>query len=78
MDKKESFYKTNLSLFSVTGGQEGESFEKIDDIRKKIFNSTQIRNSLLTEADYENAFTIYNVKPFVDAKFLNNNSIVYI
>jgi len=78
LDKKESFFKTNVSLFSVTGGQEGQSFESVDSIRKRIFQQIQIRNSLLTEADFENAFSIYNIKPFVDAKFLNNNPIIFI
>jgi len=78
LDKKESFFKTNISLFSVTGGQGGQSFEKIEDLRKKIFNKIQVRNSLLTIADYENAFTFNNIKPFIDSKFLNNNPIVFI
>ncbi len=78
MNKKESYFKTNITLFSVTGGQDGQSFESPDSIRKKIFNKIHTRNSLLTEADFENAFEINKIKPFVDARYLNNYSIVYI
>jgi len=77
LDKKESYFKSNLSLFSVTGGVAGQGFENIENIRSKIFAKIQTRNSLLTQADFEKAFTIYN-RPFVDSKYLNNNPIVYI
>jgi len=78
LDKKESFFKTNINLFSVTGGEGGQSFESVESIRKKILDTIRVRKSLLTESDFENAFVFNGIKPFVDAKFLNNNSIVFI
>ncbi len=78
LDKKESFFKTNISLFSITGGIEGKNFESIESIRNKIFNQIQIRHSLITESDYEKAFEYNGIKPFVDSKFLNTNSIIFL
>jgi len=78
LDKKESYFKTIINGFSVDGGQGGESVEAVDSIRNKIFDQIRLRNSIVTESDFEIAFKYNDISPFVDAKFIDNQSIVFL
>jgi len=78
LDKNESEFKTTISGFSIENGHGGETIESVDSLRKKIFKKIQLRNSILTESDFEKAFEYEGTKPLVDAKFINNNAIVYL
>jgi len=77
LDGKSTYFKTNLTGFSVSGGTGGELVEDVDKIRVKIFDKIKLRNSIVTESDFETAFTMYS-KPFIDTKFIDNNSVIFI
>jgi len=71
-------YNTTLNGLSTTGSTGGKNIEQIDGIRENIFNQITIRNSVITENDYERLFKYQDNKPFVDAKFLDARSFVFI
>jgi len=77
LDGTNNYYKTSLTGFSVSGGTGGKLVEDVDSIRTKIFDKIKLRNSIVTESDFETAFTMYS-KPFIDTKFINNNSVIFI
>jgi len=71
-------YKTTLNGVSATGSSGGKNIEQIDGIRENIFNQITIRNSIITENDYERLFKYQNIKPFVDAKFIDAKAFVFL
>jgi len=71
-------YKTTLNGVSTTGSYGGKNIEQIDGIRENIFNQITIRNSVITENDYERLFKYQDIKPFVDAKFLDAKAFVFL
>jgi hypothetical protein len=71
-------YFTTLNGLSTTGSYGGKNIEQISGIRENIFNQITIRNSVITENDYERLFKYQDIKPFVDAKFLDAKAFVFL
>jgi len=71
-------YTTNVNGLSTTGATGGFSVPGVDQIRETIFDRITIRNSVTTENDYERLFEYQLIKPFVDAKFINAQSYVFL
>ena len=69
---------TTLNGLSVTGSYGGKNIEQVDGIRENIFNQISSRNSIISENDYEKLFKYQDIKPFVDAKFLDARAFVFI
>jgi len=78
LDGKQSVYNTVLNGFSVNGASGGKSVEDIESIRSKIFNKIKIRNGIVTQADFESVFSNEGINPFIDVKFINNNTTVFV
>jgi len=78
LNKQKTIYNTVLNGFSVTGGSGGMSVEAIESIRNKINDQIRLRNSITTEADFESVFRINDTYPFIDSKFIDSKSIVFI
>lgn len=75
---KDNVYNTTLNAISKHGGSGGKSIQTTDEIRKNIFNKISSRNSIVTENDYEIAFTIDGIRPFIDSKFIDARSFIFI
>ena len=71
-------YTTRVNGMSSTGSIGGQSIESIGSIRSDIFNKISTRHSIVTENDYENIFEYNNVRPFVDAKFIDAQAFVFL
>jgi len=71
-------YQTTLNGLSTTGSYGGKNIEQIDGIRENIFNQITIRDSIITENDYERLFKYQDIRPFVDAKFLDAKAFVFL
>ncbi len=71
-------YDTNLNGLSTTGSHGGTDIQTIDGIRENIFNQINVRDSIITENDYERLFKYQDNKPFVDAKFLDAKAFVFL
>jgi hypothetical protein len=71
-------YTTNVNGLSTTGATGGFSVPDVDKIRETIFDQITIRNSVITENDYERLFEYQLIKPFVDAKFIHAQSYVFL
>ena len=78
LNKNESTFTTILNGFSIEAGYGGKSIEEVQSVRNKIFEQLQIRNSIVTERDFELAFKKNDSYPFIDSKFIDNKSIVFI
>lgn len=71
-------YKSTLNGVSVIGGTDGNNIQSIEDIRRNIFNKMSFRNSLTSINDFELFFQKNDSLPFVDAKFLDARSFLFI
>jgi len=71
-------YTTSLNGLSTTGAVGGYSVPGIDTIRDTIFNRITTRESIITENDYERLFEYQNIRPFVDAKFIDARAFVFL
>jgi hypothetical protein len=71
-------YKSNINGVSVIGGSGGDTIQSIEEIRKNIFNKMTFRNSLTSINDFEKFFQVNDSLPFVDAKFLDARSFLFI
>ncbi len=71
-------YSTSLNGISAVGSTGGESIESINSIRNDIFTKISTRESIITENDYENMFEYQDIKPFVDAKFIDAQAFVFL
>jgi len=69
---------TTINGLSTTGSYGGKNIQSADGIRQNIFNQINVRNSIITENDYERLFKYQDIKPFVDAKFLDAKAFVFI
>ena len=69
---------TSINGLSTTGSHGGKNIEQVDGIRQNIFNQISLRQSVITENDYEILFKYQDIKPFVDAKFLDARAFVFI
>lgn len=78
IDGKKQTYSGSLSGLSIIGGTGGQNIQTVEDIRKNIFNKITLRNSIITENDYEKAFTYNGIEPFVDAKFIDAKSFIFL
>ncbi len=72
------YYDTTLNGMSAVGSIGGKSVEDIESIRDDIFTRISVRNSVLTENDYESMFSFQGVRPFVDAKFIDAQAFVFL
>ncbi len=75
-------YKTtsreNLKILSSTGGQEGTSIDTIYNIRKNMVRQSNTRSSIVTLNDYQTSFMHNGYEPFVDMKYFNSKSNVFL
>jgi len=78
LSKKKTIFKTTLNGFSVTGGSGGMSIEAIESIKNKINDQIRIRNSIVTEADFESVFKHNDAYPYIDSKFIDGKSTIFI
>ncbi len=72
------YYQTTLNGMSIAGSIGGQSIESIESIRDDIFTRISVRNSVITENDYEAMFQYQGVRPFVDAKFIDAQAFVFL
>jgi hypothetical protein len=63
---------------STSGATGGYSMPGISKIRNNILSKITTRDSIITERDYEIQFMYNNIEPFVDAKFLDSTSFVFL
>ena len=71
-------YKSSLNGVSVIGGTNGNNIQSVEEIRRNIFNKMSFRNSLTSVNDFELFFQKNDSLPFVDAKFLDARSFLFI
>jgi hypothetical protein len=71
-------FPTKLNGVSTTGSYGGESILSVERIRQRIFDQISYRNSIITENDYQRMFTFQETMPFVDAKFIDAKSFVFL
>lgn len=71
-------YKSTLNGVSVIGGTNGNNIQSVEEIRRNIFNKMSFRNSLTSINDFELFFQKNDSLPFVDAKFLDARSFLFI
>ena len=69
---------TTLNGLSTTGSYGGTNVQHVENIRQNIFNQINIRDSIITENDYERLFKYQGVAPFVDAKFVDAKAFVFL
>ena len=71
---------TTLSLkaVSLSGGEGGISFSGIEEIRRSLLKKARSRGSLISTMDFVTEYEIDNGIPFVDSKYLNSKSNVFI
>jgi len=72
------YYTTRLNGLSTAGSVGGTSVQDTEDIRRTILSKISIRNSVITENDYELLFQYQGTKPFVDAKFVDAHAFVFL
>ncbi len=77
-DDSLKFYTTTINGMSAAGSINGKSVDDIEDIRDDIFTRISVRNSILTENDYEAMFQFQGIRPFVDAKFIDAQAFVFL
>ncbi len=68
----------SINGISTTGSHGGRNIDQVEGIRQNIFNQIGLRQSVITENDYEILFKYQNIKPFVDAKFLDARAFVFV
>jgi len=68
----------SINGLSTTGSYGGQNIQSIDSIRQNVFEQITTRNSIITENDYEKLFIYQGITPFVDAKFLDAQSFVFL
>ena len=73
-----SRFNMTLNGISIQGGSGGKNTESIEDIKNKIYDSISTRNNIVSIKDYQTFFKINGVEPFVDSKYINNNSIIFV
>jgi len=71
-------YTTTVNGLSTIGSTGGFSVPGVDRIRKSIFDRITARDSIITENDYERLFEYQEIKPFVDAKFIDAKAFVFL
>lgn len=71
---------TSLSLkaVSLSGGENGISFSGIDEIRRNLLKKARNRGAIISPKDFETEYEIDNGIPFVDTKYFNSKSNVFI
>jgi len=77
-NKTTKNYTTKLNGLSASGSTGGKSIQSMEEMRDSIFNRISIRNSIITENDYELLFEYQGVRPFVDAKFIDAKAFVFL
>ena len=77
-DLRLSNTSISLKAVSLNGGYGGISFSDIDTIKRNLMKKITGRNSLISLNDFENHFELENGKPFVDVKYLNSKSNLFI
>ena len=78
LQKQKTVFNTLLNGFSVSGGSGGMSVEAVESIRNKINDQIKLRNSITTESDFEAVFKYNDSYPYIDSKFIDSKSIVFI
>ncbi len=78
IDGRKQAYTGTLNGLSITGGTGGQNIQNVEDIRKNIFDKITLRNSIVSENDYEKAFSYNGISPFVDAKFIDAKSFIFL
>ncbi len=73
----QKVYDTTVNGMSITGSKDGKSTNDINEIRDDIFTRISVRNSILTENDYEAMFQFQGQRPFIDAKFIDAQAFVF-
>jgi len=68
----------SLNGVSIAGGSGGNNIDSVNDIRNKIFTKISYRNSLTSINDFELFFKYNNIKPFIDAKFLDARNFLFV
>ena len=77
-DDTSRLFNTSINGVSAIGGIGGKKVASVDELRQAIFDKISFRNSLTSINDFENFFKFNNFKPFVDAKFLDARSFLFI
>ncbi len=82
ISEDQAGYKTtsreNLKILSSTGGQEGTSIDSIYNIRKNMVRQSNTRSSIVSLNDYQTSFMYNGYEPFVDMKYFNSKSNVFL
>jgi hypothetical protein len=68
----------SLKAISLNGGTGGKSFYNNEDLKRNLLKKIRNRDSIITLKDFEDYFEMENGKPFVDTKYFNSNSNVFI
>lgn len=71
-------YTTTINGVSTAGAAGGYSVPGVDQIRESIFDRISVRESIITENDYERLFEYQRIRPFVDAKFIDAKAFVFL
>jgi hypothetical protein len=71
-------YEASLNGLSTTGSSGGDNVNSVEEIRSNILSNISTRTSIVTENDYENNFKWREIKPFVDAKFMDAKAFVFL
>ena len=77
-DGTSRIFRSSLNGVSGIGGEGGRNVSTIDEIRQNIFDNMTFRNSLVSVNDFETYFKYNGFKPFVDAKFLDARSFIFL
>lgn len=74
----KNVYYSTLKGISTVGNSGGKNITSIEDIRKKILNKISVRDNISSLNDFHNTFEHNGIKPFIDSKFINSKSFIYI
>lgn len=77
-DARLSNTSLSLKAVSLSGGEGGISFSGIEEIRRNLLKKARSRGSLISTMDFINEYELDNGIPFVDSKYLNSKSNVFI
>jgi len=80
IDEQENarIFDVIINGVSGVGGEGGSNIATSDEIRNNIFDKITFRNSLTSINDYEIFFKYNGFRPFVDAKFLDARSFIFV
>ena len=79
LDNESSrLFQSNLDGVSMIGGTGGKNVADIEELRQNIFDKISFRNSLISTNDFETFFKYNGFRPFVDSKFLDAKSYIFI